>query len=33
MAGDAHEMNSLMENVCVRSLKAKIPMPHFTGAN
>lgn len=33
MAGDNHEVNSLMENVCVRSLKAKILMPHFAGAN
>lgn len=27
MAGDALEMNFLMENVCMRSLKGKISMP------
>lgn len=33
MAGDALVINSLKENVCARSLKVKIVMPHFTGAN
>ena len=33
MAGDVLELNSLMENIHVRSQKARIPIPCFIDAN